>query len=80
MIEKTCQGAGLKPEIFVAKKGEILFWHANLVHGGSPRTDPSLSRKALVCHYLAEKAVTYHDLSGNHTRLHKHGMYAPLAH
>lgn len=80
MIEKACLDAGLKREVFLAKKGDVLFWHANLVHGGTTRTDLSLSRKALVCHYFAEKAVTYHDLSGNRTRLHAQGMYAPLSH
>ena len=79
MIEEACRSAGLKREVFLAKKGDILFWHANLVHGGTPRRDHSLSRKALVCHYFAEKVVTYHDLSGNHSRLHKDGMYARVS-
>jgi hypothetical protein len=41
------------------------------------RKDLRLSRKALVCHYFAEGVVTYHDLSGNPSRLHRNGMYAP---
>lgn len=79
MIQRLCEEAGLTKQLFLAKKGDVLFWHANLVHGGSPRTDPNLSRKALVCHYFAEGVVTYHDLSGNPSRLHRDGMYAPLA-
>lgn len=79
MIEEACRSAGLERKVFLAKKGDILFWHANLVHGGTPRRDASLSRKALVCHYFAEKVVTYHDLSGNHTRLHSKGLYAPVS-
>ena len=55
----------------------MLFWHANLVHGGARRVDPDTSRKALVCHYFGEGTVTYHDLSGNVSHLHKDGMYAP---
>jgi len=35
----------------------FFFWRANLVHGGSPRNDPNLSRRALVCHYFAEGVV-----------------------
>ena len=72
------QSAGFPREVFLARKGDVLFWHANLIHGGSPRADPDKSRKALVCHYFAKGAVTYHDLSGDKTRLHKHGMYAPV--
>jgi ectoine hydroxylase-related dioxygenase (phytanoyl-CoA dioxygenase family) len=70
---------GMEPEHFMAKKGDVLFWHADLLHGGSPRKDLTLSRKAMVCHYFADGAFTYHDLSGNATRLHKNGFYAPPA-
>lgn len=69
-IAQICEQNGLKPQTFMAKKGDTLFWHANLVHGGSPRQHPNRSRKALVCHHFAEGVVTYHDLSGNLTRLH----------
>lgn len=55
---------------FLAKKGDVLFWHANLVHGGSPRLDLSHSRKAVVCHYYAEGCVCYHDLSGTPSLVH----------
>jgi hypothetical protein len=75
-IRRQCEDAGLEKKIFLANKGDVLFWHANLVHGGSPRIDDAKSRKALVCHYFAERAFTYHDLSGNPTRLHKNGVYA----
>lgn len=67
----------LKPELFLAKAGDVLFWHANLLHGGARRNNLKLTRKALVCHYFAEGVVTYHDLSGNPSRLHRNGLYAP---
>ncbi len=54
---------GLQPQHFVAKKGDVLVWHANLIHGGSQRRDLRWSRRALVCHYFAEGAVCYHDLA-----------------
>ena len=73
-----CLKAGHTKKTFMAKKGDVLFWHANLVHGGGRRIDPDASRKALVCHFFAEDVVTYHDLSGNPTRLHADGIYAPL--
>ncbi len=67
----------LKPEVFLAKAGDVLFWHSGLIHGGSTRNDLKLSRKALVCHYFAEGVVTYHDLSGNPSRLHRNGFSEP---
>lgn len=53
----------LEPHYFNAKKGDVLLWHANLLHGGSARKDWTLSRKALVCHYFAEGCICYHDLA-----------------
>ncbi|TPV99824.1 MAG: hypothetical protein USCAAHI_00741 [Beijerinckiaceae bacterium] len=75
-IRRHIEAMKLEPRFFLAKAGDGLFWHANLIHGGSPRKDLRLSRKALVCHYFAG-VVTYHDLSGNPSRLHRNGMYAP---
>ena len=69
----------LKPHYFLAQTGDVLFWHANLLHGGAPRINHALSRKALVCHYFCEGVVTYHDLSGMPTRLHRNGMFRPVA-
>lgn len=48
---------------FYANKGDVLVWHANLIHGGSPRRDLQWTRKALVCHYFADGATCYHDLA-----------------
>lgn len=77
-IRQACETAGFEKQVFLPQRGDVLFWHANLVHGGSPRLDRSISRKALVCHYFAERTVTYHDLSGNPSRLHEKGLYAPM--
>lgn len=61
---------GAKPEYFTARKGDVLFWHANLLHGGSARADMQRSRKALVHHYFAEGCVCYHDLSASTSAVH----------
>jgi len=58
----------LEPAYFHAQKGDILLWHANLLHGGSPRRDLRLSRKALVCHYFVKGSFVYHDLTGTRSR------------
>ena len=42
---------GVEPVTFRAKKGDVLFWHAALAHGGAPITDPGQTRKSLVAHY-----------------------------
>jgi hypothetical protein len=78
MIRSYCDEYGFEKRVFLAKKGDVLFWHANLVHGGAPRQNLVYSRRAMVCHHFAQGAVTYHDLSGNPTRLHAGGMYAPF--
>jgi ectoine hydroxylase-related dioxygenase (phytanoyl-CoA dioxygenase family) len=41
------------PELrFMAKKGDVLLWHALLVHGGSPIDDGKRTRKSMACHYF----------------------------
>ena len=51
------------PRHFHAKKGDVLIWHANLIHGGSARKNLELSRRALVCHFFVNGAFVYHDLA-----------------
>ena len=55
----------LRPHHFCAKKGDVLIWHANLVHGGSRRADLQRSRRATVVHFFVKGAFVYHDLSAN---------------
>jgi hypothetical protein len=66
-IQRLIAERGFERKHFTAKKGDVLVWHANLLHGGSRRNNYMLSRKALVCHYLAEGVVSYHDLFGTPT-------------
>jgi hypothetical protein len=54
----------MKPAWFEAKKGDLLVWHANLLHGGKPRHDISLTRKSVVAHYFGAESLCYHDISG----------------
>jgi Phytanoyl-CoA dioxygenase (PhyH) len=64
---------GLEPRTFTARKGDVLLWHANILHGGSPRARAGSSRRALVCHYFARGCVTYHDLAGSPSHLYAAG-------
>ncbi len=64
-IQKLIAEHALQPKIFLPKKGDVLLWHANLLHGGSPVNGAvHPSRKALVCHFFAQGCTCYHDLTG----------------
>ncbi|MCC9606389.1 phytanoyl-CoA dioxygenase family protein [Blastopirellula sp. JC732] len=39
---------------FCAKKGQILLWHGQLIHGGAEVLKPTTTRKSLVIHYVTE--------------------------
>lgn len=45
---------GLKHDMFHARKGDVFIWNAQLLHGGSPITDPGCTRRSLVFHYFSE--------------------------
>jgi phytanoyl-CoA hydroxylase len=51
--------SGLETRTFAARRGEVLLWHAALLHGGGPVADERLTRKSFVVHYssLAQHAV-----------------------
>ncbi len=41
-----------EPRHFLARKGDVLFWHGMLIHGGSPITRPGSTRRSYVLHYI----------------------------
>ncbi len=47
-----CEERGLKTKTFIAKKGDVLIWHADLMHGGAPIRDHTRTRKSLVAHFM----------------------------
>lgn len=53
----------LEKKTFLAKKGDILIWHANLLHGGNPITNPAVTRKSMVLHYYAKDVICYHEVT-----------------
>ena len=64
-IQSLIQKNNLEKKYFLARKGEILIWHHNLIHGGSPVKNLSSTRESLVCHYFGKESVCYHDLVGS---------------
>jgi phytanoyl-CoA hydroxylase len=39
---------------FLAQPGDILLWHGDLIHGGSPVNDMGSNRLSFICHYSVE--------------------------
>lgn len=62
-IERLLTEKQLEKEYFYAKKGDILLWHANLIHGGSPILQKGTTRKSMVAHYFTEGVLCYHEMS-----------------
>jgi ectoine hydroxylase-related dioxygenase (phytanoyl-CoA dioxygenase family) len=50
-IGRIIEEYGLQEARFYPKPGDVLIWHAQLLHGGSPILDPQATRKSLVTHY-----------------------------
>jgi ectoine hydroxylase-related dioxygenase (phytanoyl-CoA dioxygenase family) len=62
-IKQRVAELGLKKQVFLAKKGDIFIWHANLLHGGEPQTNKNLTRKSMVLHYFSSDHVCYHEIT-----------------
>jgi phytanoyl-CoA hydroxylase len=56
--EEQMRARGLQREIFTARKGEVLFWHAGLYHGGAVIRDDARTRRSYVVHYSSRR--THH--------------------
>lgn len=46
--------AGLEKRKFLARKGDVLIWHAHLLHAGGVIQDGARTRKSCVFHYYSE--------------------------
>lgn len=62
-IEKIIEQKGLEKQIFTAKAGDLLIWHANLLHGGEPLKDPNRTRKSMALHYYSKGVICYHEIT-----------------
>jgi phytanoyl-CoA hydroxylase len=50
-MNESAKAMGCELRRFHGKKGDVLIWHADLVHGGAPIINPKATRKSLVGHY-----------------------------
>jgi hypothetical protein len=62
-IEEEIEKRNLKKEVFLAEKGDVLIWHANLLHGGEPVQNEKSTRKSMVFHYYTEDAICFHEIT-----------------
>lgn len=67
--ELTSRNIQKKP--FIGKKGDVLFWHGQLYHGGSEIKNHQLTRKTLVCHYWRPQDLIRKHLLAQH----REGLY-----
>jgi len=58
-IKKVVKQNSLDSKKITIKKNQCLIWSANLIHGGSPINDETLTRKSLVVHYHYENCLYY---------------------
>ena len=63
MLEQKVAELGLEKEIFSAKSGDMLIWHANILHGGEPHLDKERTRKSMVFHYFDAGSICYHEVT-----------------
>ena len=62
-IARKIEEGGFPAEELHAQPGDVLFWHANLLHGGKKMTTPNASRKSMVIHCFAADVLCYHELT-----------------
>jgi hypothetical protein len=49
---------------FLGKKGDVLFWHGMVVHGGEAIKDRRLTRQSFVCHYIPPGMSVDEEIEG----------------
>jgi phytanoyl-CoA hydroxylase len=54
ILTRRAESQGIEKKILAAKKGDVLIWHADLVHGGN-LISADKTRKSLVTHYCPKR-------------------------
>jgi phytanoyl-CoA hydroxylase len=54
ILARRAESQGIEKKQLAAKKGDVLIWHADLVHGGNPISSDT-TRKSLVTHYCPKR-------------------------
>jgi ectoine hydroxylase-related dioxygenase (phytanoyl-CoA dioxygenase family) len=61
---------GLEPRYATMRKGQVLIWASNLLHGGSERRDMSRTRQSQVTHFFFEGCRYYSPLLSKGGEIH----------
>jgi len=67
-IQDVIAEHGLQPELGLARQGEAIIWHANLLHGGAARKDVNRSRHSQVTHYFFEGCEYYTPMESDQAK------------
>ena len=59
-VRELVQAKGAKEESVDLKKGQAIIWSANLLHGGTPVLDDSLTRRSQAIHYFFNGCKKYY--------------------
>jgi ectoine hydroxylase-related dioxygenase (phytanoyl-CoA dioxygenase family) len=54
-IDAELEKREIKREYFLAEKGDLFIWHAQLLHGGASIRDSDATRRSLVTHYFCRQ-------------------------
>ncbi len=64
-IEKLVGISNFEKKPFYAKKGDVLIWSSNIIHGGSKVINQNSSRYSQVTHYYFEDCIYYTPMLSN---------------
>jgi len=59
-IQGDAEHFGHRSASFLARAGDVLIWHADLAHGGSPITQPNATRRSLVTHFTSTRCEPHY--------------------
>jgi len=62
-VDRSIEEGQFEHKELLAQPGDVLIWHANLLHGGKKMATPNASRKSMVIHCFADDVLCYHELT-----------------
>lgn len=77
--ENQIRDNNLQRKEAIIKKGQALIWHANLLHGGMPRTNSYLSRHSQVTHYYFGDAKPWRQLESTNEMKYFEPNWIPIS-
>lgn len=60
----AAEAADYDEHTFLARKGDVLFWHGMLIHGGQPIRRPDATRRSYVVHFIPDGADVAEQVNG----------------